>query len=287
MTAQAPDELPEALAAVLALLRCPHCAGPLRAEGGRVVRCAAGHAFDVARQGYLSLLAGGRAPAGDTAEMVAARERVLAGGLFDPLTAAVAEAADGAGDGALVEVGAGTAHHLAAALERAPTRRGIALDVSRAALRRAARAHPRAAAVGADVWGPLPLRDGVAGAVLCVFAPRNGPELHRVLAPGGVLVVATPEREHLAELRAALGLLDVDPRKAERLARRLGDGFARRASERVAWTMRPDRETQLALAAMGPSAFHADAAELRRRAGALPAELEVTGAVTVAVYGRR
>jgi len=281
------DELPEALAAVLALLRCPHCAGALRPEGGRVVRCAAGHAFDVARQGYLSLLAGGRAPAGDTAEMVAARERVLGSGRFDPLAAAVAEAAAGGGEGALVEVGAGTARYLAVALDRAPGRRGIALDVSRPALRRAARAHPRAAAVGADVWGPLPLRDGVAGAVLCVFAPRNGPELHRVLAPGGVLVVATPEREHLGELRAALGLLDVDPRKAQRLARRLGDGFARRASERVAWTMRLDREAQLALAAMGPSAFHADAAELERRAAALPAQLEVTGAVTVAVYARR
>ena len=286
MVAETPDVLPEALAAVLALLRCPHCGRPL-APDGRAVRCASGHAFDVARQGYLSLLAGGRAPAGDTAAMVAARERVLGGGLFDPLSAAIAGAAAGGAGGALVEVGAGTAHHLARALDRAPQGRGIALDVSRPALRRAARAHPRAAAVGADVWGPLPLRDGVAGAALCVFAPRNGPELHRVLAPGGVLVVATPEPEHLAELRAALGLLDVDPRKEERLSRRLGDAFARRASERVAWSMRLDRDGQVALAAMGPSAFHADAAELERRAAALPAELEVTGAVTVAVYERR
>lgn len=286
MTAEA-GELPEALAAVLALLRCPHCAGPLGPGGGRVVRCPAGHAFDVARQGHLSLLAGRRAPAGDTAAMVAARERVLAGGHFEPLSAAVAAAAAEGGAGAIVEVGAGTAHHLARALERAPERRGIALDVSRPALRRAARAHPRAAAVGADAWRPLPLRDGVAGAVLCVFAPRHGPELHRVLAPGGVLVVATPEPGHLAELRGALGLLDVDPRKPQRLARRLGDGFAPRSSARVAWTMRLDREAQVALAAMGPSAFHVEAAELERRAAALPARLDVTAAVTVAVYDRR
>ena len=289
MVADVPDALPEALAAALVLLRCPHCAGALAPAAGRAVRCERGHAFDVARQGYLSLTAGGAGGghAGDTAAMVAAREAVLGAGHFDPLAEAVAEAAADGTEGAIVEVGAGTGHHLAAALERAPGRLGIALDVSRYALRRAARAHPRAAAVAADVWGPLPLRDRVAGAALCVFAPRNGAELRRVLAPGGVLVVATPAPEHLGELRAALGLLDVDPRKAERLARRLGDGFERRPGRRVAWTMRLDRPAQLALAAMGPSAFHARPEERERRAAALPARLAVTGAVTVAVHVRR
>ena len=38
-----------------------------------------------------------------------------------------------------------------------PDARGIAIDASPAALRRAARAHERAAAVGADAWKPLPL----------------------------------------------------------------------------------------------------------------------------------
>ena len=55
-----------------------------------------------------------------------------------------------------------------------PDARGIALDASPAALRRAARSHERAAAVGADAWKPLPLRDEIATTVLSVFAPRNG-----------------------------------------------------------------------------------------------------------------
>ena len=227
------------------------------------VRCAEGHAYDVARQGYLSLLAGARPPVGDDADMVAARERVLGAGWFHPLTAALAQAAaPGARAGAIVDVGGGTGHHLAGVLEAAPDRLGLVLDVSRYALRRAARAHPRAAALGADVWAELPLRDGVAATLLCVFAPRNGAELARVLAPGGVLVVATPAPEHLGALVDALGLLRVDPRKDERLADQLAGGFALQTRERCDWTMTLGRDDALALAAMGPSAFHATGADL-------------------------
>jgi len=248
------------------------------------VRCATGHAYDVARQGYLSLLAGARPPAGDDAAMVAARERVLGAGWFAPLTQALARAAaPGARPGAVVDVGGGTGHHLGGVLEPAPGRDGIVLDVSRYALRRAARVHPRVAAVGADVWGPLPLGDAVAASVLCVFAPRNGAELARVLAPGGVLVVATPAPEHLGALVEALDLLRVDPRKDERLAEQLAGGFVLQARERVDWTMALGRDDALALAAMGPSAFHGSSTAWADR---LPDTLKVAGAVTVSVYGR-
>jgi 23S rRNA (guanine745-N1)-methyltransferase len=250
------------------------------------VRCADGHAFDVARQGYLSLLSGAPPPAGDDAAMVAARERTLGAGWFDPLTQALARAAaPGARPGAIIDAGGGTGHHLAAVMQSAPDRLGVVLDVSRYALRRAARIHPRVAAVGADVWAGLPLRDGVAASLLCVFAPRNGAELARVLAPGGVLVVATPAPEHLGALVDALGLLRVDPRKDERLAASLAGGFALQARERCDWTMTLGREDALALAAMGPSAFHAPAGDLAARAATLPETIAVAGAVTVSVYG--
>jgi SAM-dependent methyltransferase len=248
------------------------------------VRCSSGHAFDVARQGYLSLLAGARAPAGDDAAMVAARDRVLGAGLFAPLTDALARAAaPGARPGAIVDVGGGSGHHLAGVLDQAPGHLGIVLDVSRYALRRAARAHPRAAAVGADAWGPLPLADAVAASLLCVFAPRNGAELARVLDPDGVLVVATPAPEHLGALVDALDLLRVDPRKDERLAEQLAGGFTLHHRERCEWTMTLGRDDALALAAMGPSAFHGSTQAWAQR---LPDELEVAGAVTVAAYGR-
>jgi 23S rRNA (guanine745-N1)-methyltransferase len=271
------------LDAALPHLRCPVCgAGLAREAASGSVRCDAGHAFDVARQGYLSLLSGGGAPAGDNAAMVADRVALLGGGAFDPLAEAVAAAA---GRGTVAaEVGAGTGFYLAAALERGGFAVGIALDVSRYALRRAARAHPRIAAVGADVWTGLPLRDGAADAVLCVFAPRNGPELRRVLAPDGVLVVATPTPRHLAELIAPLELLRVDERKDERLAQRLAGGFELSTRTTCEWAMTLDRAAVAALAGMGPSAFHDDGARRAAAIAQLPEPVAVTGSVTVATY---
>src|SRR5919107_5250602 len=51
------------------LLRCPVCAADLE-EGDGVLRCADGHSFDIARQGYVNLVPG----PGDSAAMVDARD---------------------------------------------------------------------------------------------------------------------------------------------------------------------------------------------------------------------
>jgi 23S rRNA (guanine745-N1)-methyltransferase len=276
-----------ALASAVGFLACPHCQSALALDG-RTVRCAEGHAFDVARQGYVSLLAGARHPGGDSAEMVAARERFLGAGHFAPLSAALADAsAASAGPGCVVELGAGTAHHLAAVLERLPGRAGIALDPSAAALRRAARAHPRVAAVGADAWGTLPLRDGAAGLALSIFAPRGGAEIARVLAPGATLVVAAPTERHLAELVGPLGLVRVDPRKPERLEAQLGPHVESVRATTLEWPLALDRAAAEALVWMGPTARHADRMVLDAALTALGEPVRATASVTVSVHRRR
>jgi 23S rRNA (guanine745-N1)-methyltransferase len=300
---------------VLHLLACPHCAAPLsRAE--RSVACANGHSFDVARQGYVSLLPGdARLGSADTAAMVAAREAFLSAGHFEPLAEVIGEEAGRAlgqaahagalgaradargpgdrpdagalGEGCLVDLGAGTGWYLARVLDRLPGRLGLALDLSKHALRRAARAHPRIAAVACDAWRGLPVRDSVAALVLSVFAPRDGAEIARVLRPGGALVVVTPTGGHLGELVSALDLLTVDERKDERLGAQLD---AHLELER-----RAAREWPLALApgdvanvvAMGPSARHVSPDELESRIAAMPERTRVTASVTISTYRRR
>ncbi len=268
---------------IVGVLRCPVCARAL-AEVPGALRCEAGHAFDLARQGYVNLTVS--APrGGDTAGMLDARARFLGGGHFAPLRDAVAEAAARhvAPGGVLVEVGAGTAFYLAAALEAVPGRVGLALDLSKFAARRAARAHPRAASAVVDVSRPLPLRDGAAALVLDVFAPRNPPELARILAPDGALLLVTPSSRHLEELRGALGLLEVDPDKDRRLDEALGPRFDRGAPETVAFTMRLSRQDAHALVAMGPSAWHLSDEELGGRLDAISWPVTVTADVRIEV----
>ena len=247
-------------ARLLAGLRCPVCGAGL-AAAGRAARCPAGHSFDLARQGYLSLAGGGRAPGAnaDDAAMVEARSAFLGAGHYAPLTAALARRAAELtpADGLLLDAGGGTGHHAAGVLDALPGAAGLTLDVSRFALRRAARAHPRLGAASADVWRGLPVRTGAFDLLLNVFAPRNGAEFRRALAPGGALLVVTPGPDHLAELRAERGLLTVDPAKEERLRRTLAGHFGQEAEERLEFGMRLTADEAAALVAMGPSAHHA------------------------------
>lgn len=276
-------EPPAALAAALEYLVCPHCADPL---AGPPVRCDRGHTFDVARHGYLTLLSGTHRPAGDgdTAAMVAARHDFLTAGHHSPITAALAEASAAAGTGCVLDLGAGTGHQLAAVLDALPGRTGIALDISRYALRRAARAHPRAAAIRADTWTALPVRDGGVGLALNVFAPRNPTELRRVLAADGTLLVVTPTAAHLRELVEPVGLIGVDPGKQRRLDDTLGVALGPASTRHVEYPMRLDHAAATAAVLMGPSAHHLDPAELAERVAALPEPVKVTASVTVSTY---
>lgn len=252
----------------------------------RSLRCGEGHSFDAARQGYVNLLSRPAGAAADDAAMVAAREEILGSGLYDGLTRGVLDVV-GELDlppGCVVDVGAGTGHHTAALLDALPGRLGVALDLSVYAARRAARAHPRLAALVADVWDGLPVRDAGAALVLDVFAPRNVAEFTRVLAPGGVVLVVTPAPTHLTELVTALDMPRVDPRKAERLAETFA-GFTPGPTRAVRETLRVSGALAASLAGMGPGAHHVSPAALADLA-ARPEEIGVTFAVDVAAFLR-
>jgi 23S rRNA (guanine745-N1)-methyltransferase len=280
---------------VLGFLRCPQCGedGGLSRSGG-ALRCPAGHSFDIARAGYVSLLPSGAAKnTGDTSAMIAARQSFLRAGHFAGLAAALADTATASAGppaevpGCVVDLGAGTGYYLAAVLDRLPSRAGLALDISKSALRVAARAHPRAVAIGADAWRPLPVRDAAADLVLNVFAPRAGAQAHRILRRTGRLIVVTPAPTHLAELAGPLGLLSVDARKEERLASKLAPYFSRTSRTDYSATLSLDHESLAALACMGPSFWHTDQDTLTSAIGRLPETFDVTIAARIGIYRKR
>jgi 23S rRNA (guanine745-N1)-methyltransferase len=281
-------EPPKGLVTVVPALACPHCGAELDVDdgAGRLI-CLAGHAFDVARQGYVSLLAGGGAAVqADTTEMIEARARFLGAGWYEPFLDAVAGAVTGVG-GVLLDCGAGEGAYLRRAADAADGV-GIGLDLSKPAARRLARSGPRIGAVVANGWDRLPVADGAVAAVLSVFAPRNAAEFARVLAPDGAVVVLAPTTDHLRELIGPLGLISVQDNKVARLDGALGRYFELVSREPVVHRLMLPGEAITDLVGMGPNAHHG----VGDRAAAL-AELTadgpipVTAAATLSVFRRR
>lgn len=271
------------LDAAFAILQCPSCGAPLVAADGGAT-CASRHHFDRARQGYLGLRAahkGKGAPAsGDTVEMLEARDRFQSDGFHDGIRAAVLAAVPADARGWLADLGGGTGAYAAAVLDARPELRGVVLDASVPAVRVAARAHERLAAVSADVWTGIPLRDASVDVALRIFAPGSASEVQRILAPGGTAVVVVPDADHMRELGHGLKLLKVPAGKADEVAVSIPD--ARLVSrEEVRSRVELTVEQALDAVFMGPNAFHQDRAKVAAVLEGWTAPISVTLAVTV------
>ena len=261
---------------------------------GHVLVSDSGHTYDVARQGYVSLFAGGRSKhPGDTPEMIRARETFLAGGQFAPFVEAVTRTVQAAlsvgptptdEDVAILDVGAGTGYYLAHTLDSVNRSVGIAMDISTAAAKRLAGAHPNLGAIVADAWKQFPVATASVDVVTSAFAPRNPEEFARVLKPGGRVVILSADPGHLIELREPLGILDVKKGKVDEIiAHAAGYLHPVGTSELVTFTMDLDRQSIHAQVGMSPSAHHIPAEELARRVATLPEEMTITARAMVTV----
>jgi 23S rRNA (guanine745-N1)-methyltransferase len=270
-----------------AFLLCPVCRTALALVGPSALRCSAGHSFDAAKQGYFNLLVGkGTVFEADSADMVAARFDFLAAGHYAPLAEAVAELAAPAlqrPGAAVLDAGTGTGHYLRAVLDRQPAH-AVALDISKFALRRAAKMNPEAVNLVSDIWQPLPVTDDAVDVVLVVFAPRNAAEFARVLRPGGRLIVVTPRPGHLAEIAGRTGMLRIEPAKEERLADSLREHFQRVAAQELDVRLSlPPSDVGL-LAFMGPAGHHLKREALAASLADLPPATQVSAKFLISVF---
>jgi 23S rRNA (guanine745-N1)-methyltransferase len=180
------------------------CALPLLRRD-RTFVCATGHSYDVARSGYVNLLQPQdrkSTEAGDSRAAIEARASLLADGVGRRLIDAVASrtAAMDLRDAPVVaDLGCGSGDALAALTSRAGV--GVGIDLSIAAVDRAARHFPDRTWVVANADRRLPLLDRAIDLVVSLHARRNAPDVARVLAATGRLLVAVPAADDLIELR--------------------------------------------------------------------------------------
>jgi 23S rRNA (guanine745-N1)-methyltransferase len=183
--------------------------GRLLSREGRALRCPQGHAYDLARSGYVNLLQpqDRRSPhAGDSREVVAARARLTGAGIGDRLVDACVDRITSLAlpaDAQIADLGCGTGH-LLARVAQAGVAHAVGIDLSVAAIDHAARRHPGLTWVVANADRTLPLPDNSTTVLLSIHARRHPADCARALMPGGWLLVAVPAHDDLAELRASV-----------------------------------------------------------------------------------
>jgi 23S rRNA (guanine745-N1)-methyltransferase len=198
------------------LLRCPICRLDLAAAAGALA-CRNRHSFDLAREGYVNLLPGGRrrpAGGGDRLDQLRHRAAFLEAGHFEFITAAIRSrlqqiaALPTDRSWRVLDAGSGRGHHLARiAVNLSAPVVSLGLDIAAAAARRASRRWPGLAFAVADLWVDWPMHDAAFDLVINIFAPKNFAETARVLRSGGWLAVVYPGPDHLVELNLSFGLM--------------------------------------------------------------------------------
>lgn len=262
-------------------LTCPLCRRAL-ITAEKSYRCAKGHAFDLAKEGYLSLLHGRQKGAGrgDSKAMMLARDRVHRAGVFDPLVAALAALPFETPLRSAVELGCGEGFFLGHMVRSQGIATSYGLDLSVDAAKLAAKTLKQSLILRADLLAGLPFADASLDLVQSIFAPRPLAEIKRVLRPGGHALFVYPEAGHWQELRAFLPLAKIGE---EKLPASDLEGFAPVSSLQVRAPRTLTHAQLVDLVEMSPSIHRLtrDGSNWQTR---LPASLVATLSVRVALF---
>lgn len=237
-------------------LRCPLCHQALEA-GEKTARCAQGHSFDRAREGYFNLLPVQKKNSldpGDDAEMVAARHDFLEAGFYAPFRDTLAALIAPLRPGHLLDSGCGEGWYSSAFATL--SNKTTAFDISKNAIRRAAKRSRNISWLVASS-SDIPLQDDCVDVLTAIFSPVTTEEAARVMKPGATLLIAAPGEKHLWELREAL-YEEVRAHHADKWQEELACCFHIHSETRVQFTLElPDSKSLNQLLKMTPHYWRA------------------------------
>jgi 23S rRNA (guanine745-N1)-methyltransferase len=192
-------------------LACPICRSALE-HAGSVLRCASGHSFDRAREGYYNLLAVQHKASidpGDSREMVAARRQFLGAGHYGPIAARTCAIVQQLVEGkkwpcSILDAGCGEGYYLEAVAGSLPADISFAgIDISKWAIRTAAKRSQRIFwAVASNRH--LPFAPGSIDLILSMFGFPLWDAFAAAQPRGGQVLLVDPGPDHLIELRSVI-----------------------------------------------------------------------------------
>src|SRR5437660_5926025 len=257
------------------LLACPVCNAAL-ARGDQTLKCANRHSFDIAREGYINHWR--KKLPGDSREMLQARRDFFEHNHYHPLSAMLNELVSShihniSSPITILDAGCGEGYYLGRLQQylmqqQPPSLEScyIGADISKDAIRMAAKHYRETLFIVANLKERLVFADEAFRVLLNIFAPRNAQEYARVLAPGGLLAVVIPGPTHLLQLRSALHLLSIEQDKQQHIVEQLAPHFDLIATVPLAYEIHLTRPEIVLAVKMTPNYWHLAEATKRKLA---------------------
>ena len=201
------------------ILLCPNCKNSLT-QKDNVYQCIENHSFDISKEGYLNLLLVNQKSTnfpGDDLTMVTARRKFLDQGFYQCLVEQINLITKNnlknksEGDQIILDCGCGEGYYTnklfqyLKELNKPSTVFG--LDLSKDAIRIAAKKYRDITFIISNLNYELPFKDSSVDLIINIFAPKNPNEFSRILVKGGIVIVAFPNNVHLKSLKEKLGSL--------------------------------------------------------------------------------
>jgi 23S rRNA (guanine745-N1)-methyltransferase len=231
--------------------------------------CENGHAFDIARQGYVNLLLvqhkRSKQP-GDSKAMVLARTSFLNTGIYqaiaDKLTETVSALITNDKSCCILDAGCGEGYYFDALLNRLKKEEGasdlsfIGLDISKDAIVQATKRTKQITWVVGTNRQP-PVENESVDIILCLFGFFNAEGFYKSLKPGGKIILVDPGSDHLKELRKII-YPEVKKSKQEDASQIRGMEFTMLSSDELRFKVNVSSNEQVRqLLAMTPHFYRA------------------------------
>jgi 23S rRNA (guanine745-N1)-methyltransferase len=190
-------------------LSCPICKEKLSIFQKSYI-CENKHSFDISKEGYANFhlqSKGDKSPSGDSKEMVSARQSFLNKGYYDSLKNVLCKLAANysAENSQIVDCGCGEGYYTASIGDylSEKNQKILGFDISKTAIKQAAKRTKNTLLFVANVF-ELPLFNESTDIIFSIFAPLAIEEFGRILKKDGYLIIVSPDKEHLFELKTLL-----------------------------------------------------------------------------------
>ena len=226
---------------------CPHC-GCLLNQNGLTLKCEHGHAFDLAREGYVNLLLRPSGQFYQDKALFTARRRAYSAGFWDEVLNEIVSCSQDRQT--VLDAGCGEG----SVLKALSAKTAIGIDIAKPAAALTAKLLPDAAVCVGDLRR-LPLADDSLDLIVNMLTPACYGEFKRVLHKTGKLIKIIPLQEHLIELRTITGKSAFGDLRENRLEI-LNKDFSLERKERIRYRYPCDEELAKAVYTMTPLTVH-------------------------------